>query len=174
MVVHTSGSLGDVIQFVESGSFPGIEVGIGPMPGPGVGALIGGNALWLIDNGDPSRVGAANDVAMWLVRPEHLGPLDAVTGYVPPSEIVADDPSVQRAWAEHPQFRVAYDQLVSTPGSDATAGALYGPDKEIERLLFAATEALVSGTTTAHETLVQLTSQANELIAVFEKVNAAG
>lgn len=125
MTLHTSASLGEVLQVVESGALGERELGVGPMPGPAPGGLVGGSALWLIDHGsEPAQLGAAWTFVEWLMDPSRLAELDAATGYVPPRDAVLEEPSLQQAWAEHPQLRVAYDQLAVMTDDPTAAGML--------------------------------------------------
>ena len=170
MTVHTSAALGDVIALVEAGSFPGVELGVGPLPGPGRGAVLGGNGFFLIDRGDPARVGAAFDVVTWFTESANIARFDAATGYIPPSFRVAAEPALVAAWAEHPEMRVAWDQVLALPGTDATAGALFGPSAEVERLFFALTADVVDKGVPADEALQRLTDDINALLAQYDAV----
>lgn len=170
MTVHTSAALGDVIALLEAGSFPGVELGVGPLPGPGRGAVLGGNGFFLIDGRDPARVGAAFDVVSWFTEPANIARFDAATGYIPPSFRVAAEPALVAAWAEHPEMRVAWDQVLALPGTDATAGALFGPSAEVERLFFALTADVVDKGVPADEALQRLTDDINALLAQYDAV----
>lgn len=142
MTLHTSGSIGDVIAFMESGNFPGVELGVAPLPGPGTGSTVGGNALWLVDSGDPARVGAAWQLASWLFDAPQLARFVAATGYVPATTSAAADPTLTARWQVYPQLRVAFDQLADTPGGDATGGLVLGPADEFADALFDAANAI--------------------------------
>lgn len=174
MAVHTSAALGDVIALLESGSFPGVELGVGPMPGPAPGAVIGGNGLFLIDHGDPARVGAAFRAVQWLTAPANLAAFDAATGYIPPSFRVAGEPVLVEAWARYPQMRVAWDQVIALPGNDATAGAVLGPSSEVERLFWNLTDAVVERGVPPAQALKQLSAEINTMLERYEAVVAAG
>ena len=170
MTVHTSAALGDVIALLEAGSFPGVELGVGPLPGPGRGAVLGGNGFFLIDLGDPDRVGAAFDVVTWFTESANIARFDAATGYIPPSFRVAAEPALVAAWAKYPEMRVAWDQVLALPGTDATAGALFGPSAEVERLFFALTTDVVDKGVPADEALQRLTDDINALLAQYDAV----
>lgn len=174
MTVHTSAALGDVIALLESGSFPGVELGVGPLPGPGRGAVLGGNGFFLIDHGDPARVGAAFEVVTWFTEPANIARFDAATGYIPPSFRVAAEPVLVAAWAEHPAMRVAWDQVLALPGTDVTAGALFGPSAEVERLFFELTADVVDNGMPPAEALQGLTGDINALLAQYDAVIGSG
>jgi sn-glycerol 3-phosphate transport system substrate-binding protein len=174
MTVHTSAALGDVIALLEAGSFPGVELGVSPLPGPGRGAVLGGNGFFLIDHGDPARAGAAFDVVTWFTEPANIARFDAATGYIPPSFRVAAEPVLVAAWAEHPEMRVAWDQVLALPGNDVTAGALFGPSAEVERLFFELTADVVDNGMPPAEALQGLTDDINALLAQYDAVIGSG
>lgn len=170
MAVHTSAAIGDVLAVIEAGSFPGVELGIGPMPGPGRGATVGGNGWFLVDHGDPRRVGAAFELVEWLSAPSRLAMLAAATGYVPPSLSVTAEPVLVAAWAEHPQLRVAFDQIFSQPPTAAAAGPLFGPSREVDQLLFEFTSAVVEQGDDVVDALASLDAQVAALLAQYDAV----
>ena len=136
MTIHTSASVGDIFALLAAGNFPGVELGVAPMPGPEVGSLVGGNSLWLVDHADAERAGAAGNVIAWLAAPKQIAAMDAVTGYVPPTRSAAADPSLLARWAQQPELRVAYDQLASMDASVAAAGILIGPSIDFDFALY--------------------------------------
>lgn len=151
MTLHTSAALGDVIALLEAGAFRdgalGVaDLGVGPLPGPAApGALVGGVGLWLVDAGDPARVGAAWSFVEWLMDPVRLAALAARTGYVPPRAAAIAEPELASRWATYPQLRVAYDQLSALPVNEATAGAVLGPGLALDGLLNSATSWVMEG-----------------------------
>ncbi|MGB8860944.1 MAG: extracellular solute-binding protein [Ilumatobacteraceae bacterium] len=171
MTVHTSGALGDVIDILEQGSnFPGVELGVGslPGPGPGTGSLVGGNALWVVNGPDAAQVGRAWSVVEWLYEAPQLSRLATELGYVPPTEAAAEDPSLLARWRRYPQLKVAYDQVVSATVTAASAGALFGPFEGRARVLFGACEKILAGGADVAATLEAASSEVNELLAQYE------
>lgn len=170
MAVHTSGSLGDVISVLEGGSFDGIELGVGPMPGPARGATVGGNGWFLIDHGDPRRVGAAFALVEWLSAPERLARLVEATGYLPPRIAVFSEPLVAEAWERYPQLRVGFDQIFSMSGGASAAGPLFGPNAEVDNLLFTFTTSVVARGEPVDEALGRLTGEVEALLAQYDVI----
>ena len=122
MTVHTSGALGEIVSLFEGGNFDDLSLEVAPLPGPGIGSLIGGNAMWVHDSGDPVRNSRAWSVVEYLYQPDNLAHFAEVTGYVPVTTAAAAVPALQEAWARHPVLKVAYDQVMATEVSAATAG----------------------------------------------------
>jgi hypothetical protein len=116
------------------------------------------------------HVGAAFDVVTWFTESANIARFDAATGYIPPSFRVAAEPALVAAWAKYPEMRVAWDQVLALPGTDATAGALFGPSAEVERLFFALTTDVVDKGVPADEALQRLTDDINALLAQYDAV----
>jgi sn-glycerol 3-phosphate transport system substrate-binding protein len=170
MAVHTSAAVGDVLRILEAGSFPGMEMGVGPMPGPGRGATVGGNGWFLIDHGDPQRVGAAFELVSWLSDPGRLAVLAAATGYVSPRLSSTAEPVLVEAWNKYPQLRVSFDQILGQPPTAAAAGPLFGPNSEVDSLLFGFTTAIVEGRTPVAEALAGFDDELDALLAQYDAV----
>ena len=125
MSVHTSAAIGDLLPLLAAGNFGDAHMAVLPLPGPGPGSLAGGNGLWLVDHDDPALNGAAWDVIAWLAAAPQLAQLDAATGYVPSGAAVAAEPVLQQAWTEHPEIRVAYDQLTAARAGPSAGGCCW-------------------------------------------------
>lgn len=167
MTIHTSGAVGDVLGLLEGGNFPGAELGVGPMPGTASGSLIGGNSLWLVDHHDPRRAGLAAAFLHSLYAPANLAALAAATGYVPVTKAAATQQVLLDAWAAHPQLKVAYDQVLSTPVNDATAGPVLGSFDERNRDLFAMCTDIMSGGADVAAALRTTSDLMNEQLAAY-------
>jgi len=172
MAIHTSAAVGDILELLESGNWPGVELGVGPLPGPGEGSLIGGNALWMLDTGDPGRVGRAISVLQWLYEPEQLARLAAETGYVPPTAAAATVPALLDRWAQHPQLKVAYDQLLSTPVSMSTAGLVMGPANDRAFVLYGACTKIMADGADVKATLQEASQLVNDLLVQYQALQS--
>lgn len=170
MAIHTSGALGDVIEQLEAGSYPGVELGVGPLPAAGTGALVGGNSIWILD-GEERNVSRAWEFVKWLGQAEQRGKLSARTGYVPATEAAVRVPLLQKAWKEHPQLKVAYDQVVASPVDDATSGLVLGPVFERDSVLFAGCSRMMRGESAVDKELRVMSELLNRLVAQYEGVS---
>ena len=118
MTINGALNIGDVQAALKNGIGPGVELGIGPIPvfhDRVSSDLFSGKAMWLRNSGDPARTEAAFRFVMWLNEPQQLFEYDSVTGVVPPRTTAAALPAMQEFWGSHPESKVAYDQVVSTP-----------------------------------------------------------
>jgi sn-glycerol 3-phosphate transport system substrate-binding protein len=129
MTIDTSAALGTIDQVLRSGDGGGVDVGIGPMPGPAGngGVLVGGAALYLVKKGSsPAQQAASFEFTKWLNSPEIQADWSASTGYVPTRMSATKQPILANKWAQSPNYRVAYDQLVNGPNNAATSGPVIG------------------------------------------------
>ncbi|MFT3852156.1 MAG: extracellular solute-binding protein [Ilumatobacteraceae bacterium] len=168
MALHTSAALGDLINLFEAGNFPDAQLGVLPMPGPGAGAVAGGNALFLTDRDDATHNGAAWDLIEWLSAPAQLARFDVATGYLPPDTETAADAALLAAWAEHPELRVGYDQLAAAPDGPAAGGLLLGPADLVNAAGYSACTRLLGDGRDASEVLTDFQAVVDGLVAAYE------
>lgn len=170
MTIDTSAALGTIQQVLESDPSAGIEVGVGPMPGPAGdgGVLVGGASIYIVRQGStPAQQMAAFEFAKWLNSPEIQADWSASTGYVPTRRSAADQPRLREQWATHPEFRVAYDQLVEGPNNAATAGPVIGAYQAVRDAVLEAQQRLIDGGTTPAKALAQAKAGADAAIAEY-------
>jgi sn-glycerol 3-phosphate transport system substrate-binding protein len=116
MTFGTSAALGSILVVLESARFPGVGVGVAPLPGPsGGGVLVGGAGLWLVerDRTDAEKA-AAWDYVLWLNEPEQQARWHVGTGYMPIRRAAIESDDIQQLWQDEPAFRVAFDQLLAS------------------------------------------------------------
>ena len=168
MTFDSSSVVGPVLSVLGTGQFPGVEIGAAPFPGlaEGGGLEIGEGSLWILD-GSPEQRAAAWAFVQFLVDPEQLVDLHIETNYIPIRRSVAEDPRVLRHWQEQPIFRVAYDQLVSGPETDATAGAVIGDFQGVRDAVDAAMTAMLAGKLTPADALAQAQREADAAISDY-------
>lgn len=168
--IGTSGALGSVYDALDSGQGEGVDIGVGPLPGPVAGGptSAGGAALWLVANGSsPEEIAATWDFVSWLDQPAQQAAWHIGTGYIPISYEAAEDPEVQALWAERPGFQVAFDQLADDGVPPGGGGPVIGAYVEFRNVLEDAIEALVLDGADPQETLTQVQADANEAIASY-------
>jgi sn-glycerol 3-phosphate transport system substrate-binding protein len=130
MTIDTSAALGTIFTLLESGQYPDVKLGAAPMPGPSSpdgGNLVGGAANYIVNKSAPEKQAAAYDFAKWLAQPEQPSEWAAATGYVPISQKATTLEPLVTSWANRPELKVAYDQLLGGAENDATAGPVIGP-----------------------------------------------
>jgi len=145
MTIDSSAALGTIEQVLSSGEGGGVDVGVGPMPGPSGdgGVLVGGAALYLVRKGSsPAQQAASFEFAKWLNSPAIQADWSASTGYVPTRRSAVDEPVLADKWRRSPNFRVAYEQLVNGPNNLATAGPVIGAYQAVRDAVLLAQERL--------------------------------
>lgn len=128
MTIDTSAALGTIDALLFSGQFPGVTLGVGNMPGPDGegGVLVGGGALYMMNQSSPEKQEAAWRFAKFLNESENMAEWAAATGYIPIRESSVNEPVLQERYAELPELKVAYDQLLAGADNVATAGPVIG------------------------------------------------
>jgi sn-glycerol 3-phosphate transport system substrate-binding protein len=175
MTIASCAVLGAVLVALASGQFPQIsaaDVGVAAMPGPDgkPGALVGGASLWVVDSGDDVRTAAAWDFVTYLTAAQQQSQWTSATGYVPiRTDALTLDP-LKTTLATDPRFKVAYDQLLSSPDLPTSVGPIVGPLREVRIVTASAIAAIFAGADVA-TTLAAAVAQANALIADYNARN---
>lgn len=129
MTIDTSAALGTIFQLLGSGQYPDVALGAGPMPGPESedgGVLVGGAALYIVNRSAPAEQAAAWEYAKFLNEARTQAEWSAATGYIPIRRSATELAPVTEAWAQRPELRIAYDQLLAGADNAATAGPVIG------------------------------------------------
>lgn len=166
MLIESSANL----NYIEQNS--SFEVGTGFMPHSPTsernGVVIGGGALWLIDSGDEAENLAAWDFMQFMVAPEQQITWHQRTGYIPVRIDLYEDEVLEDFWAERPNFRTAFDQLLITQTSladdtpnYAVLGGRAGTFPEIRTLIIQAASQVLEGKASSTAALDAAASEAN-------------
>lgn len=168
MTTDTSAALGTVLAVLGSGQFPGVELGVAPLPGPegDGGTFVAGGANYIVRGSDPARVEAAWRFARFLNEPESQATW-AETGYIPIRVSATELPAVQRLWREHPEYRVAYEQLDQPVNNIATAGPVIGDFAGVRDAVTDALEQMLTAGMAPADALTQAKQQADAAIADY-------
>jgi len=169
MTIDTSASLGTILQVLGSGQFPNVTIGVAPMPGPTGkgGVLVGGAALYIPRRSSPEKQAAAWRFIKFLNEPANQATWSIGTGYVPIRKSALDDPALKAAWAKTPEYRVAYDQLVTGVDNVATAGPVIGPYREVRDAVVNAMTSMLTQGQDPKAALAQAADKANQEIQSY-------
>jgi sn-glycerol 3-phosphate transport system substrate-binding protein len=129
MAFDTSAALGTIKSVLDSGVAPDVELGVAPFPSPGKatgGVLISGGSLYMINKSALAKQAAAWKYLKFLDDPENMTTWAIGTGYLPIRKSSAASTEMQDYWAQNPQYKVAYDQLLNGPTNVATSGSVIG------------------------------------------------
>jgi sn-glycerol 3-phosphate transport system substrate-binding protein len=111
MAFHTSGSVSRVYDIVDGLSKSDAAVGVGPLPGPGKGGLVGGSALW-ITTSVAYKVWPTWTAIRFFTDSARQAQYGMI-GYAPARLSSLDNPALQAEWVRRPGLRVAFDQLIA-------------------------------------------------------------
>jgi sn-glycerol 3-phosphate transport system substrate-binding protein len=168
MTTDTSAALGTILAVLGSGQFPGVELGVAPLPGPegDGGTFVAGGANYIVRGPDPARVEAAWRFVRFLNEPASQATW-AATGYIPIRQSATELPAVQDLWSEHPEYRVAYEQLDQPVHNVATAGPVIGDFAGVRDAVEDALEQMLTGGTAPADALARAKQAADAAIADY-------
>ncbi len=166
MTLETSAALGTVAGLL--GGYKQVKLGVGPMPGPtgNGGVYVGGAGLYMVSKSPPERQDGAWQYIKYLIAPAQQAAWAAASGYVPVRKSAVDIPVLKARWASLPGFRVAYDQILSSPVTAATAGAVMGPASQIDTAIQDALSSVSQGRPAA-ASLAQAAATANQALSSY-------
>ena len=169
MAFEASGVLGTIREVLESGQFPGVVMGAGPLPAltSGGGVPVGDGSLWIPKASSPEKRAAAWQLIKFLSEPAQQAYLSFAGGYVPIRKSAPDDPQLAETWSATPIFRVAYDQLVSGPLDDATVGSVIGDYQGVRDAVRDGLTAMLAQGKSPQEALAQAQSAADAAIQEY-------
>lgn len=164
MTVHTSGSLGVVLDAMEATPE---RVGIAPFPAVDdtvePAALAGGAALWLTAGHDPAEATAALEWVQFLTSPAVQGQLAAANGFVPTAIGAESSAAYATEAAAWPQLLVAGHSLL--PGtSPAELAPLHPAWEDVRYVLAAAVEEILARGADPAATLAAAAQEADALL----------
>ncbi len=174
MTIATSASLGPVLAFVKGGIIPGItadQVGVSYMPGPGggLGGLVGGASLYIVNKGD-AKAAAAWDYMKFLDSAQSQSTWAAATGYVPVRTDALDLDPIKTVYVSDPRFKVPYDQLLGSKDAPTSEGPVIGPLLQVRKVTAAAVATVLQGGD-PQAALTSAAQQADDLISNYAAQN---
>jgi sn-glycerol 3-phosphate transport system substrate-binding protein len=130
-------------------------------------APIGGASLILPKGNTPDRQAAAWTLISWLTSPEIAGEWSRFTGYFAPRKAAYDLPEMQKFLADHPDAKIALDQLkFAMPWFDTfnTVAVRKAMEDQVQ--------AILSGKTTPAEAVAAAQKNADELLRPYVEQTA--
>jgi sn-glycerol 3-phosphate transport system substrate-binding protein len=171
MTIESSSALGPIVNVLEGGEYPNVDVGTGPLPGvrAGGGAQTAEGSLYIVNRSSLAERGAAWQFIKYLVSTKELVRLHLETGYVPIRRSVADAPEVQDRWTSDPNYRVSYDQLLSGPTTLATTGPVIGDFLGVRQAVVEGITSMLSGEQSPRAALAATQRKADAVIAAYNE-----
>jgi len=168
MTIDSSGTLGTIIQVLESGQYAGTDPDVAPVPGltSDGGVLVGGSGLY-ISAQSPARQAAAWKFAQFLTTPSAQAKWAAATGFIPVRKSATSEPVLEARWKEIPGFKVAYDEVTEGAENDATAGPAIGNYKAVRDALEKAESSMYLNDLSPEKAIDQAAKDANEAMQSY-------
>jgi sn-glycerol 3-phosphate transport system substrate-binding protein len=170
MTIGSVSALRTVVNLLQSGQYPDIELGVGPLPSlPGGtgGIVVGGGAVYIMASRPPEERQAAWEYIKFLSSAETQAEWFSGTGYIPTRTSSLELPAAQDVVAQYPQFQVAVDQLAESPSTTAAAGPLLGPYAQVRAAIASAIEEMLLRGKDPAAALADAATQADEAIQAY-------
>jgi len=144
MILESTGALGG---FISGSKF---QVGAGPYPrseaSTAGGPIVGGAALWIMNNGHPAyEQRAAWEFVKFLEQPDSMAYWHIKTGYFPDTKKSQEDPTDVAFRQTRPQFDAALQQLHAEKTDKATQGCVLGVMPQARQANEVAMEQILAG-----------------------------
>ena len=130
-------------------------------------APIGGASLIMPQGNSPERQAAAWTLIKWLTSPEIAGGWSRFTGYFAPRMAAYDLPEMKDYMAEHPDAKVALDQLAYARGWFATYNTV-----AVRKAMEDQVQAVLSGKATPEAAMAAAQKQADALMRPYVEQTA--
>ncbi len=167
-------SSSDVNMLTKALAEKGWELGTGYLPRPeGAtgGVAIGGGSLWLTNNQTPEKELAALKLVKYISSDKPQIAWHKGTGYFPVRKTAMDKLEAEGWFVENPNYKTAFDQLLLSPESLNTAGALLGVFPETRAILEGKVQECYKGKD-VQKALDEAAVEVNALIAEWNEVIA--
>ena len=118
-----------------------------PIPdnAPREGVVIGGASVWIMKGVPQDVQQAARNFVLYMTNTDNMISWHKLTGYFP-VRISSINKLDQQGWfRDNPNYAVAFNQLLSTKASTATAGALIGPFPQVRTIIEEAIQKVLNG-----------------------------
>jgi sn-glycerol 3-phosphate transport system substrate-binding protein len=102
---------------------------------PSAGTMVAGQSYWLADGLDEAKQDGALAFTQYLINPDNAIAWHKAHGVLPITQTSFDRLTAEGWFEEHPEHRVAYDQLAASTGSPAALGAQLGAFTEIDAVM---------------------------------------
>ena len=176
MSIDTSAALGTVTSLLAT--HPNVTLGVGPLPaatsGAHGGVSGGGSGLYISDKVPPAQQAAAWEFESFLDSPASQATWAKGTGYIPIRKSAVTSPTITALWASDPNFKVAYDQLLSGPVNAATEGAVEGPYLTVNKAMVAAMNAMYEHGTSPSAALKTAAQHVTGVLSTYDAWIGAG
>jgi sn-glycerol 3-phosphate transport system substrate-binding protein len=171
MTIETSAALGTVLK--DLSSFKTVSLGVGPLPSPSgssQGVPYGGGGLYIVKHSSPEQQDGAWQFIKFLLTGPSMAAWSLGSGYIPITQSAVSEPTLKAKWAAIPEYRVAYEMVLNTTTSPATAGAVCGPLDQIETDIQNGLTSISTGTAASAALAAAVTTSNSDISSYNQRV----
>ncbi len=171
-VAMVMSSSSDVNLLTKALKEKGWEMGTGYIPRPAGakgGVAIGGGSLWMTNTGTPEQQLAALKLIEFISSDDPQIQWHKGTGYFPVRKTAMDKLKSEGWFEKNPNYLTAFNQLLDSPETLNTAGALLGTFPETRSIIQAAIQECYAGKP-VQQALDEAAAKANAAIAEWNDV----
>jgi sn-glycerol 3-phosphate transport system substrate-binding protein len=167
-------STSDVNQLTGLLKEKGWELGTGFVPKPAGakgGVTIGGGTLWLSNGHPDAETFAALKLVKYISEDDAQMKWHKGTGYFAVRKTAMQKLQDEGWFKENPNFLTAFNQLLETPYTVNTAGALIGVFPEVRALIESAVQKIYAGDATVKQALDEAATKSNQAMKEWNELN---
>ncbi|MDN3354702.1 extracellular solute-binding protein [Actinomadura sp. DC4] len=161
----------DASRLIRQGREAGFTVEAAPMPYndevPYAGNLMGGDGMWLAAGLDPARRDGALAFMQHVIKPEHAVEWHKFQGRLPITRTAVRLLEEEGWFTEHPERRVASDQLEASAGLPGTLGPIFGEFAGIQKEITSAMHDVLTGDAEPVARFTQANTEAQQLLDAY-------
>ena len=135
------------------------------------GVTIGGGTLWLSAGHPDAETFAAYKLVKYISDDKAQMAWHKGTGYFAVRKTAMEKLQAEGWFKENPNFLTAFNQLLETPYSVNTSGALIGVFPEVRALIEAGIQKVYAGDATVKQALDEAAEKANQAIKEWNELN---
>ena len=172
-VAMVMSSTSDVNQLTGLLAEKGWEMGTGFIPRPAGakgGVAIGGGSLWITNGHPDDELLAALKLVKFISQDEAQMAWHKGTGYFPVRKTAMEKLTAEGWFDENPNFLTAFNQLLESPPTNNTSGALIGTFPEVRAIIETAIQKVYAGDLSVQAALDEAAAKADETFAEWNEL----
>ncbi len=134
-------------------------------------AIIGGANLWMVNSGDEQRMADTWEFMKFMAGPEPAARFSMATGYYAANTGAYEVPEYVTYLEEHPNARVALDQLQQSELSHLTGSLFTGVNAELRQIWQEEFDLYLQDVYTTEEALAAIAERSNASIQNYNNTN---
>jgi len=170
--ISTSAGLSNILSFSNTmGKFTP-RVAPLPLPTPEAtnGVTPGGGSLWVLAGHSEEQTRAAVDWVFFLTNTQNDKAWHKASGYFPVRQSSIDELTAEGWYDEHPEYRIALDQILNAAPNPATAGTRIGAYAQVRDAVMNAAQSIIDSGEDPAAALESAKQRADQAIKEYNDV----